>query len=105
VEGLTDALAISQIDPTADILILHSVANLGKIPDLSTYREIIVATDNDPAGEEAYRKIKETYNKAKRLRFEGKDVMDFWLNKKAKKGGETNEKEHPPEPEIPSPSL
>lgn len=100
VEGLTDALAISQIDPQADILILHSVANINKMPDLSQYKEIVVATDNDPAGEEAYRKIKERYrHTTKRLYFEGKDVMEYWLRKKAKKEGQTDEEDlSPPRP-------
>lgn len=104
VEGLTDALAISQIDPTADILILHSVANINKMPDLSQYWEIVVATDNDPAGEDAYRKIKERYrHTTKRLYFEGKDIMEYWLRKKEEKRREDNEEDI--SPKRPGPSL
>jgi len=80
VEGLTDALTISQLDHDADILILHSAVNANKLPDISHYEEILVATDNDEQGEQAYEKIKEKYPYAERYRYEGKDPMDAWLS-------------------------
>ena len=88
VEGLTDALAIYQIDPEADILILHSALNVNKIPKDLEYEEILVATDNDEEGEKAFRKIKAIYPQAKRFHYKGKDPMDAWLNGQLEMGKE-----------------
>ena len=79
VEGYTDALAIYQVAPYADIAVLGTVANVGKLWNLP-YSEIYIATDNDEAGERAYRELKKRFPHAQRFVYEGKDPMEAWLN-------------------------
>ena len=104
VEGYTDALAIHQIDPEADILILGTAQNAGKIKIPQNfeeqYEEIYIATDNDEAGEEAYKRLKKILPKAERLRYKGKDPMEAWLEGELKSPEEWEEVEEYEEHEI-----
>ena len=79
VEGYTDALAIYQIAPYADIAILGTVANVGKLWNLP-HSEIYIATDNDEAGERAYRELKKRFPHAQHFVYKGKDPMEAWLS-------------------------
>ncbi|MDQ7082245.1 MAG: toprim domain-containing protein [Aquificota bacterium] len=83
VEGFTDALAVFQMRPLSDILVLGGVANVRNLnPSIfPRYRRLLVATDNDTAGEEAYRCILSLCPTARRVRFPGKDLMEAWLNR------------------------
>ncbi|RUM31753.1 MAG: hypothetical protein DSY42_02180 [Aquifex sp.] len=83
VEGFTDALAVFQMRPLSDILVLGGVANVSNLnPSIfPRYRRLLVATDNDTAGEEAYRSILSLCPTARRVRFQGKDLMEAWLNR------------------------
>ena len=80
VEGYTDAVAIYQIDPKADICILGTAQNAEKIEGIRGYEKVYIATDNDMAGERAYEQLKKIFPKAERLRYEGKDPMEAWLH-------------------------
>ncbi len=93
VEGYTDALAVYQIDTEADILILGTAQNAEKIPQslANRYEEIYIATDNDEAGEKAYSQLKKILPKAERLRYEGKDPMEAWLEGELKSPEEYGE--------------
>lgn len=79
VEGYTDALAIYQIAPYADIAVLGTVANVRKLWNLP-HSKIYIATDNDEAGERAYRELKKRFPHAQRFVYEGKDPMEAWLS-------------------------
>ncbi|HIC96835.1 MAG TPA: toprim domain-containing protein [Aquificaceae bacterium] len=81
VEGFTDALAAFQVKPLTSILVLGGVANVRNLnPSLvCRYRNVLVATDNDTAGEEAYRCILSLCPTARRWKFPGKDLMEAWL--------------------------
>ena len=80
VEGYTDALAVYQIDPKADICVLGTAQNAEKIEGIRGYEKVYIATDNDMAGERAYEQLKKTIPYADRLRYEGGDPMEAWLN-------------------------
>jgi 5S rRNA maturation endonuclease (ribonuclease M5) len=84
VEGFTDAMAIYQIDPKADIYVLGTVENARKVSAdlLRQFPEVYVATDNDTAGERVYEQLKKIAPHCQRLRYEGKDPMEAWLNGK-----------------------
>jgi len=79
VEGYTDALAIFQVEPEADILVLGGVANTRNLPLIKGYRYIYIATDNDEAGERAYRELRGKMPTAFRFQYKGKDPMESWL--------------------------
>lgn len=79
VEGFTDALAVYQIDPKADICILGTAQNAEKVEGIRGYEKVYIATDNDTAGERAYEQLKKSIPHAERLRYEGKDPMEAWL--------------------------
>ena len=81
VEGFTDALAIYQVNPQADILVLGTVHNVPKLnPDfLHAFPEVWIATDNDEAGIEAYQRLKKMRSDVRRYEYEGKDPMEAWL--------------------------
>ena len=84
VEGFTDYLALYQIDPEGNFLILGTAQNTDKV--LSTLKKasdkyrIFIVLDNDPTGREATEKILKEVDAIDLSEFykNHKDIMEWW---------------------------
>ena len=77
VEGFIDAVRAEQLFPKHDIVILNGVENIKKaLPVLAKYKSVILATDNDNAGQKVRNTIKREFANKElyELKFNAKDL-------------------------------
>jgi hypothetical protein len=91
-EGFIDFLSIltfaQKSRPMNQTIVLNSVNNVPRLPDLSQFKEINLYLDNDPAGLAAVKKLQERYpnaiNQSAKLFPGHKDANDFLISLSSK---------------------